>query len=243
MTGWRRNTIKFAAMDFKKEAAAAALPLIRPGSTIGFGAGSTMQYMIDLIGEDAGLASGLTTLTSSFTTRRLLEQKGFSIQETGRTMRLDLYFDGCDQFDRRLSALKSGGGVHTSEKVLAAMADEFILVGDAAKRVERLEATYPLVLEVIPEALGYVSDRVRQFFKPVRSELRLSDKKDGAVITERGNFLIDCWFDPFPEPAVINERVIGIPGVLEHSLFYNMAHRAIVAGPDGVKQYSRSGLL
>ena len=200
-----------------------------------------MVHLIGLIGENAGLAAGLTTLSSSFTTRRLLEQKGFTIQETGRAKRLDLYFDGCDQFDRRLSALKSGGGVHTSEKVLASMADEFILVGDAAKRVERLEATYPLVLEVIPEALGYVSDRVVRFFKPVRSELRLSDKKDGAVITERGNFLIDCWFDPFPEPAVINDRVTGIPGILEHSLFYNLAHRAIVAGPEGVRQYSRSG--
>jgi ribose 5-phosphate isomerase A len=230
-------------MDFKKEAAKAALQMVKPGSTVGFGAGSTMMHLIDLIVADAGLAFGLTTLSSSFTTRRLLEQKGFSVQETGRTMRLDLYFDGCDQFDRRLSALKSGGGVHTSEKVLAAMADEFILVGDAAKRVERLEAKYPLVLEVIPEALGYVSDRVQQFFRPVKSELRLSDKKDGAVITERGNFLIDCWFDPFPEPAVINDRVIGIPGILEHSLFYNMAHRAIVAGQDGIKQYSRSGLL
>jgi ribose 5-phosphate isomerase A len=243
MTGWRKNTTKSRAMDFKKEAAKAALQLVKPGSTVGFGAGSTMAYLIGLIGEDAALAFSLTTLSSSFTTRQLLLQMGFTVQEAGRVMRLDLYFDGCDQFDRRLSALKSGGGVHTSEKVLAAMADEFILVGDAAKRVERLEATYPLVLEVIPEALGYVSDRVRQFFKPIRSELRLSDKKDGAVITERGNFLIDCWFDPFPEPAVINERVIGIPGVLEHSLFYNMAHRAIVAGADGVKQYSRSGLI
>jgi len=230
-------------MDYKKAAAAAALESIRPGSTVGFGAGSTMAQLIGLIAEDTGLAFSLTTLSSSFTTRRLLEQRGFTVREAGRTVRLDLYFDGCDQFDRRLSALKSGGGVHTSEKVLASMADEFVLVGDATKRVERLEATYPLVLEVIPEALSYVSDRVVKFFKPLRSELRLSDKKDGAVITERGNFLIDCWFDPFPEPAVINDRVTGIPGILEHSLFYNLAHRAIVAGPDGVRQYSRSGEL
>ena len=172
-----------------------------------------------------------------------MRQKGFLALEAGCTAQLDLYFDGCDQFDRRLSALKSGGGVHTSEKVLAAMADEFILVGDAAKRVERLGVEYPLVLEVIPEALTYVSDRVKQFFHPVRSALRLSDKKDGAVITERGNFLIDCWFDPFPEPAIINDRLIAIPGILEHSLFYNLAHRAIVAGPEGIKQSSRSGEL
>lgn len=223
------------------EAAKEALKLIRPGSTIGFGAGSTMANLIGLIKGDEALAASLITLTSSFTTRRLLLQEGFAVREMGWVDRVDLYFDGCDQFDRRLSALKSGGGVHTTEKVLASMADEFIIVGDYAKRVERLEPTYPLVLEVIPEALAYVSDRVQRFFNPVRSELRLSNKKDGAVITERGNFLIDCWFDPFPEPAVINDRMAGIPGVLEHSLFYNLAQRAIVAGPDGVQYFTRSG--
>jgi ribose 5-phosphate isomerase A len=225
--------------DFKKEAAREALKLISPDCTVGFGAGSTMASLIGLIKEDAALTASLKTLSSSFTTRQLLRQQGFTILDSGATAQFDLYFDGCDQFDRRLSALKSGGGVHTSEKVLAAMADEFILVGDAAKRVERLGPAYPLVLEVIPEALAYVSDRVKRFFSPVRSELRLSDKKDGAVITERGNFLMDCWFDPFPEPAVINERMIGIPGILEHSLFYNLAQRAIVAGPEGVRYYTR----
>ena len=228
-------------MDYKMEAAKEALKLIRPGSTIGFGAGSTMANLIGLIKGNEALAASLITLTSSFTTRRLLLQEGFAVREMGWVDRVDLYFDGCDQFDRRLSALKSGGGVHTTEKVLASMADEFIIVGDYAKRVERLEPTYPLVLEVIPEALAYVSDRVQRFFNPVRSELRLSNKKDGAVITERGNFLIDCWFDPFPEPAVINDRMAGIPGVLEHSLFYNLAQRAIVAGPDGVQYFTRSG--
>ncbi len=228
-------------MDYKMEAAKEALKLIRPGSTIGFGAGSTMANMIRLVKGDGALAVSLTTLSSSFTTLRLLQQEGFAISEMGWANHVDLYFDGCDQFDRRRSALKSGGGVHTTEKVLASMADEFIIVGDFAKRVERLESTYPLVLEVIPEALAFVSDRVRKFFNPVRSELRLSNKKDGAVITERGNFLIDCWFDPFPEPAVINDRIAGIPGVLEHSLFYNLAQRAIVAGPDGVQYFSRSG--
>src|ERR1700731_4295417 len=123
--------------DFKKEAAGEAMKLIRADSTVGFGAGSTMANLIGLIREDAALAASLQTLSSSFTTRQLLRQQGFSVQDSGSTTQMDFYFDGCDQFDRRLSALKSGGGVHTSEKVLAAMADEFILVGDAAKRVER----------------------------------------------------------------------------------------------------------
>jgi ribose 5-phosphate isomerase A len=163
----------------------------------------------------------------------------FTVVESGWLSRVDWYFDGCDQFDRRLNALKSGGGVHAAEKILAAMADQFVLVGDHSKRVDRLDATYPLVVEVVPEALAYVSDRLKKFFNPARSELRLSDKKDGAVITERGNFLIDNWFTTFPEPAMLNERVIAITGILEHSLFYNMAHRAVIAGPDGIQTLSK----
>lgn len=225
--------------DLKQQAALQAAKLVRPGDTIGLGAGSTMTHLLAALKMQPDLIKNLRTVASSFATRQRLLQEGFTVLESGWISRVDWYFDGCDQFDRRLNALKSGGGVHAAEKILAAMADQFILVGDHTKRVERLDATYPLVVEVIPEALAYVSDRIKKFFKPSRSELRLSDKKDGAVITERGNFLIDSWFGTFPEPAMLNERVIAIPGILEHSLFYNMAHQAITAGPDGIQIYTK----
>jgi ribose 5-phosphate isomerase A len=227
--------------DHKKEAAQEACKLVRPGMVVGFGAGSTMAHLARIIAADSALLDSLTTVSSSFTTRQLLHSLGFRYQEMQRSSRVDLYFDGCDQFDRRLNALKSGGGIHTDEKILAAMAEQFILVGDAGKRVERLEATFPIVLEVVPEALAFVSDRVKKFFSPEKLELRLSDKKDGAIITERGNFLIDCWFGVFPEPIMINERMVSIPGILEHSLFYNMAKLAIVAGPEGIQHFSKLG--
>ncbi|HLZ85981.1 MAG TPA: ribose 5-phosphate isomerase A [Puia sp.] len=226
--------------DYKQQAAQEAAKLIQPGHAIGLGAGSTMTHLITAIKDTPGLVQTLTVASSSFATRQTLLQQGFNVKDSGWLSRLDYYFDGCDQFDRRLTALKSGGGVHTAEKVLAAMADTFVLVGDAAKRVDRLSNTYPLVVEVIPEALAYVSARLKQYFNPTRSELRLSDKKDGAVITERGNFLIDNWFDSFPEPGILNDRVTTIPGILEHSLFYNMAHKAITAGPDGMMVYTKN---
>jgi ribose 5-phosphate isomerase A len=225
--------------DFKQQAAREAARLVTPGETIGLGAGSTMAHLIAALKEKPGLAQTLRTATSSFTTRQVLLQEGFTVLDSGWLSRVHWYFDGCDQFDRRLNALKSGGGVHTAEKILAAMADQFVLVGDHTKRVEKLDAKYPLVVEVIPEALAYVTDRIKKFFNPSRSELRLSDKKDGAVVTERGNFLIDVWFETFPEPAMLNERVIAIPGILEHSLFYNMSHRAITAGPDGIQIFTK----
>ena len=225
--------------DLKQQAAREAATLIRPGDTIGLGAGSTMGHLIASINERPDLKPTLKTVSSSYTTRQLLLRDGFTVLDSGWITQVQWYFDGCDQFDRRLNALKSGGGVHTAEKVLAAMADQFILVGDSSKRVERLDATFPLVVEVIPEALAYVSDRLKKFFNPLKSELRLSDKKDGAVITERGNFLIDLWFGAFPEPGILNERLIAIPGILEHSLFYNMAHKAVTAGPAGIEIYTK----
>jgi ribose 5-phosphate isomerase A len=225
--------------DYKQQAAQEAAKLIKSNTTIGLGAGSTMSHLITAIQNIPGLAQTLTLASSSFATRQSLIQQNFRVKESGWLSRLDYYFDGCDQFDWRLTALKSGGGVHTAEKVLAAMADNFILVGDAAKRVDRLTNTYPLVVEVIPEALASVSARLKEYFNPARSELRLSDKKDGAVITERGNYLIDNWFDSFPEPGILNDRVTALPGVLEHSLFFNMAHKAITAGPDGIVVYTK----
>lgn len=225
--------------DFKQQAALEAAQLIPPGAIVGFGGGSTIAHLVGALKQNPVLAASLRTVASSFSTRQRLIQEGFIVLDAGWPSRLDWYFDGCDQFDRRLNALKSGGGIHTSEKVLAAMADQFVLLGDDTKRVERFDATYPLVVEVLPEALGYVSDRLKQFFKPVRSELRLGDKKDGPVVTERGNFLIDSWFASFPEPALLNERVIALPGILEHSLFFNMAHRAVTAGPDGIQVYTK----
>jgi ribose 5-phosphate isomerase A len=132
--------------------------------------------------------------------------------------------------------LKSGGGVFVSEKVLAAMAGSFVLVGDISKKVDRLDGKFPLVVEVLPEALEYVSSCMKKFFSPAKSELRMgAPGKDGAVVTERGNFLIDNWFGVFPEPAMLNDRVRAIPGIVEHSLFFNMAHRAVIAGPGGVE--------
>ena len=221
--------------DFKQQAACEAARSIGPGQVVGFGAGSTMAHLVAALVEDRALARSLKTVSSSFVTRQLLIREGFTVVESGWLSRLDWYFDGCDQFDMQLNALKSGGGVHTAEKVLAAMADQFVLVGDRSKLVGGLDGSFPVVAEVIPEAAAFVADRLERLFGPLKCGLRVSDKKDGAVITERGNFLIDSWFEPFPDPGLLNARLDGLTGVLEHSLFYNMAHRAVVAGPEGIQ--------
>jgi ribose 5-phosphate isomerase A len=219
----------------KEAAALAALNFIQPGHVVGFGAGSTIALMVNFLKERAALHESITTVTSSYNTLQLLKEHGFRIQAVSDTAALDLYFDGCDQLDHQLNALKSGGGIHTHEKLLAAMAEKFILVGDGSKYVAQLYTTFPVVIEVLPEAMAFVLKRLSSLFSLARPEIRLSNKKDGAVITENGNMLIDIWFRSFPPLDSLNARLKEIPGILETSLFYNMAHVAVIAGKKGVE--------
>ncbi|MES2457033.1 MAG: ribose 5-phosphate isomerase A [Bacteroidota bacterium] len=221
--------------DYKLAAAEAASKFIKAGQLIGLGAGSTVAHLIDIIKKNETLAKTLTFVSSSFKTNAYLLKNDLKVQSPAFIHHINIYFDGCDQFDAQLNALKSGGGIHTTEKILAAMAAAFILMGDEGKCVEFLDATYPLVIEILPVALLSVLSRLAVLFPDANITQRMSSQKDGALISDHGNFLVDVYFKKLPDPADLNKLVKMIPGVVEHSLFYNMATKAIVAGESGVR--------
>jgi len=220
--------------DYKMEAAKAAIQFIKPGQTIGVGAGSTIANLLALLAADKELAATLSFATSSFKTAKLITDHGFTLQSSAHVKSIDIYFDGCDQFDAQLNALKCGGGIHTSEKIMASLAKEFILLGDASKSVTQLDTTYPLVLEVLPTALQLVTQWLQKNIPTANTTMRMSTQKDGAVITENGNYLLDVYFDEAMDLDKMN-AIKMVPGVVEHSLFLGIASKAIIAGEDGVK--------
>ncbi|MGN8069462.1 ribose 5-phosphate isomerase A [Mucilaginibacter sp. 22184] len=221
--------------DYKQEAAKAAFEWIKAGQTIGLGAGTTVFHLVDMISSNPELATSLVLVSSSFKTNVYLQEKNLTIKTPAMVNHLDIYFDGCDQFDKQLNALKSGGGIHTTEKILASMASEFILMGDDAKFVPQLNTTYPLVIEILPQALQIVLARLRSAAYPdAEIKLRTGDQKDGAVISDNGNLLADIRFTHAPKWQQLNIDLKMIPGVVEHSLFYGMATQAIIAGESGI---------
>lgn len=224
--------------DYKMEAAKAAIKLIQPGQTIGLGAGTTIANLLSLLAAESSLSASLTFVSSSFKTTGLIREHGFNVQSIALTKSPDIYFDGCDQFDTELNALKSGGGIHTSEKILAAMSKEFILIGDAGKFVNNLDNTFPLVIEVLTAALSLVMQRLSSHFPDAKINIRMSNKKDGAAISDNGNLLLDVYFTELMPLDQLNVFVKMIPGVVEHSLFYRMATKAIIAGPEGIQTIS-----
>jgi ribose 5-phosphate isomerase A len=230
-----KQIFQLQIMDLKKEAARKAITYINNKTTVGLGAGSTIAFMIEFLAEEVKKGLALKLVTSSFTTHQLLLQNGFTVQAIADVAEIDIYFDGCDQFDNNLNALKSGGGIHTREKLLASMAKQFILAGDEAKYAEELSTKFPLVIELLPESYRYVLARIQNLFPGVKMVLRISDKKDGAAITENGNYLVDCWFTSWPDLGLLNKQIKAITGVVETSLFYQLADKAIIAGKDGVR--------
>lgn len=215
-------------VDYKKQAAEMALELIKRGQTIGLGDGSTVFYLVDLVAADAALTASLTLTSSSEKTMLRMKELGLNVIPLSDLKAVDSYFDGCDQFDRELNALKSGAGIHTTEKILAGMAGEFILIGDTGKFSETLTAAYPVVVEIIPAAISSVISKLENLFPGVEYSLR-------ASLSGLCNHLVDLRFKQLPELSLLNTEIKMLPGVVDHSLFFRMAGKAVISGPDGIR--------
>ena len=215
-------------INYKQEASKQAFDLIKPGQVIGLGDGSTALYLTGLIAADHDLADTLTLTTSSAKTLIRMRELGLTATPLADLKAVDKYFDGCDQFDRELNALKSGSGIHSVEKILAGMAEEFILMGDLEKYAEYLTSDHPVVVEILPAALSAVSERSKMEFPLAAQTLR-------PALSDRENHLLELKFSHWPALDQLNTCIKMMPGVLDHSLFYHMAGRAIISGPDGTR--------
>jgi|SRR5579863_1162925 len=227
-------------MDFKKEAARIASTIVDDNTSVGLGDGSTVRLLAEYLIDRMNTGLEVRLYTSSLQTLEFLRRREVLVNDISGTDTLDIYFDGCDQIDDRLNALKSGSGIHTMEKLLASMAKKFVIMGDDSKFVERLSPKFPLVLEVLPLAIAYVQRIMLSLYPESNLAIRISpEQEDKPVLTRNGNLLLDCWFDKWPDLEVLQAQCKKITGTVEISLFYQLVHEAIIAGQDGVSRYER----
>jgi ribose 5-phosphate isomerase A len=227
-------------MDVKKEAARVASTMVDENTSVGLGDGSTVRLLAEYLIHRMNAGLEIRLFTSSLQTFEFLRRRDVLVNDISRTDALDIYFDGCDQVDGQLNALKSGSGIHTMEKLLASMAKKFVIIGDESKFVQKLDSKFPLVLEVLPQADAFVQRIMLSLFPGCRFTVRkVQDTEDKPVLTRNGNHLIDCFFQEWPELEMIQIQSKKITGVVEISLFYHMANEAIIAGNDGIKRYAK----
>lgn len=222
--------------DVKKACAREALKFIKSGTVIGLGGGSTISYLIQYIKEDPALQ--VKVVTPSVKTRLLCVQNGLEVLHTSTVDRISAAFDGCDELDEELNALKSGGGIHTKEKLIASMAEDYILLADDTKLKSRLTFGHPVVLEILEDSLAYVQRKVAELGG--KASIRSSSAKDGYTITENGNLLLDVHFAQVENIPRLESDLGRIRGVLDTSLFVHVATKAIIVGENGVRLLRRN---
>lgn len=213
----------------KQQVGTAAAALVQSGSIVGLGTGSTTAFAIQALGDrlKAGDLRDIQGVPTSFQAIVLARQNQIPLVSLDEIGRIDIAIDGADEVDPNKNLIKGGGAAHTQEKIVDSMADQFIVVVDGGKLVNKLGTTFLLPVEVIPMAAVPVMQAIVQLGgKP---ELRMGVKKAGPVVTDQGNLVIDVKFDDgIDHPAELEMTLNNIPGVLENGLFVGVASRIMV---------------
>ncbi|WNY26752.1 ribose-5-phosphate isomerase RpiA [Methanolapillus ohkumae] len=213
----------------KKAAGIYAASLVQDGDRVGLGTGSTVAYTIRELGRRVREENlSIVGVVTSFQSEAIAIEAGVPLTTLAQTPRLTIAIDGADQFDQNLIAIKGGGAAHTREKIVSMSADRFVIVSDPKKRSDVLSV--PVPVEVMPFGKELAVRQLKELgANPV---LRAAAKKDGPVITDNGNFVLDCDFGSIPNPKELAAKISQIPGVVEHGIFMN-ADEVVIGKTDG----------
>ena len=210
--------------DAKRRVGEAAADLVVDGMRVGLGTGSTVHHTIVALGRRNADIVGVAT---SQRTADLATSLGLRIVRPDEAGHLDITIDGADEVDTAGNLTKGGGGAHTREKVVAEMADRFVVVVDETKLVPYL-GPFGTPLEVLDFAPAVVGDRVRAL-GATRVDVR-PERSDS------GNVLLVAHFGVITDPADLAARLAALPGLVEHGIFLApTVERVLVAGVDGVR--------
>lgn len=208
----------------KRAAGYKAADLVKDGMIIGLGTGSTVMYTMERLSQRIHDGLTITGIPTSFQTAMRAREYNIPLTTLDDHPVIDLAIDGADEVDPQLRLIKGRGAAHTREKCVAAAAQQFIVVVDEQKMVTCLDGLVPV--EIIPFAIRPVMDQLTAMgCIPV---LREGIKKDGPVITDNMNFIIDAKFKKITKPEKLEAAIDLIPGVVESGLFCGFTHKTTV---------------
>ena len=212
--------------EMKKEVAEVALKYVVPNTIIGVGTGSTANFFIDALATMKDQIIG--AVASSLATQERLENHGIKVFDLNDVESMSVYIDGADESDGELNLIKGGGGALTREKIVAAVAKQFICIADESKLVETM-GEFPLPVEVIPMSSNHVS---REIINQIGGEPVLRD----GFVTDNGNLILDVQGLTITNPKALESQINSIVGVVTNGLFANRSADILLLGThQGVK--------
>lgn len=207
----------------------AALQYVVPGEIVGVGTGSTVNKFIDALAGMKHLIKGAVSSSQASTLR--LKALGIAVFDANAVTELSVYIDGADEIDDHGNMIKGGGAALTREKIVAALAKQFVCIADESKLVQTL-GRYPLPVEIIPMA----SQQITQRFAALggRAQVRLVGGE--PLVTDNGQILLDVTGLEITDPLAFETQVSQWPGVVTVGVFaFQKAQVCLLGTAQGVK--------
>ncbi|KAJ0099056.1 hypothetical protein Patl1_21163 [Pistacia atlantica] len=195
-----------------------AVEMVKSGMVIGLGSGSTLSLAIEELGKliREGKLKDIVAVGANHQSRFIARQFGMTTVDLNDANDIDIVFDECR------------GAVHTVQKVIYSMAKACMILAEDTKVVHRLGSSIPVVVEVLPIALSPVLRRLVALGGV--PEIRSAVMKDGPVITDLGNVVVDVSFpNGIQNPFELEKNLNMIPGVVDNGIVTGVATVVLVA--------------
>ena len=237
----------------KRRASESAAAAAGDGDVIGLGTGSTAAHAIRRLGERVDDGLDVRGVPTSFASRELAVEEGVPCLDLPEAVGpdgpgIDVAIDGADQVATGAGTadagsgesdapapggalIKGGGAAHAREKLVDAAADRLLVVVDPSKESPRLDR--PVPVEVLPAGRTAVAAAVRD--AGGEPTLRRAERKDGPVVTDNGNLVLDCAFGAIGDPGSLATALSTTPGVVDHGLFVGLADAIHVGTESSVR--------
>ena len=213
-------------LAMKKMAAQAALQFVKPDMIVGVGSGSTVNCFIEALGALRDEIKG--AVAASKASEELLRKQGIEVFSANEVTSLDIYVDGADEINPQKMMIKGGGAALTREKIVAALAKNFICIVDESKLVDVLGSTFALPVEVIPMARSQVGRKL--------ASLGGAPEYREGVVTDNGNVILDVYNFKIMNPVEMEKELNNVAGVVTNGIFaLRGADTVIVGTPAGAK--------
>ena len=193
---------------------------------VGLGTGSTVYYALLKLGEMIQEGLDIVGIPTSAGTEEIATAQQIPLAALAMYPTIDLTIDGADEVDAHLNLIKGGGAALVREKIIANASKEILIVVDESKVSRVLGTTFPLPVEIVRFGWEATQTEVNRICG--NSTLRLTPAQDGnrpPLITDNGNYILDCHFDGIPTPEKVELQLNNIPGVVENGIFVNRADK------------------
>jgi len=225
---WNSDIIKNLAwtetisnLEAKQRVAGKIAEKVKDGDILGVGSGSTSYLALLAIAKKVK-ANGWQVKAIPTSVELTMVCGSVGIETTSLyEHRPDWYFDGADEVDADKSLIKGRGGAMFKEKLIMASSPVTYILVDESKLVKKLGSNFPVPIEVFPPALLHVEAELKKLGAESLT-LRPAKGKDGPIITENGNLVLDAHFNEIKKDLEL--KIKAITGVIESGLFigYNV---------------------